>query len=237
MQQKLFIGRNISVETKNWLIGENIGFGEHSFNHIEFNEPDLSLFSSFKNKPKQFVISSQWAAKWLVKYQTQIGIGKNDSVLCLSEKQWEICSGVSKNIFVASHQNAASLAQLVFENNHGEQVLYLHGNLSLNVFELKMKSFGIRIQKAEVYRNMPVLKKVENIFGVYLFFSPSGAQNFCKSGNQIPHSSAITAIGSTTAKACEKLFGREIFISEKQDELASVKFAAGLLQNSVIPLK
>ena len=235
MSQKLFIGRKISAETKNWLILEKIRFEEHSFIQIELNEPDFSLFSYTENKPKHWVVSSQWAAKWLFKFQSEIGLKDNDSIFCLSEKQKEIFAGFAGNIFVANSQNAVSLAQLALEKNRGEQVLYLHGNLTPDVFELEMKSVGNSFQKAEVYRNLPVLKKLENKFGVYLFFSPSGAQNFYESGNQIPLLSAIAAIGSTTSKACEKIFGREICISEKQEELAAVKFAARLLKSAVIP--
>jgi uroporphyrinogen-III synthase len=235
--QSVFIGRNISSETKSWLVNENVSFGEHAFIQIVLNEPDYLLFSACKNKPKQFVASSQWAAKWLVKYHSTIEFSNLDSVFCLSEKQKEICAAITNNILVAKHQNANSLAQLTLEKNNGEQVIYLQGNLSLNIFELKMKSLGQQFLQVEVYRNLPLQKKLENTFGVYLFFSPSGAQNFHDSGNQIPRSSTIVTIGKTTAKSCEKLFNREIFVSEKQDELAAVKFAAGLLQNSFIHLK
>lgn len=232
--QKLFIGRNISVATKSWLAAENIGFEEHPFIRIEFCEPDLSLFSSEEKKPKQFVVSSQWAAKWLVKYKTEIGFKNSDSILCLSEKQKEICYAISENIFVATHQNALSLAQLAVEINRGERVVYLHGNRSLDIFETEMKSLGIRVKKMEVYQNLPVLKTLSNTFHVYLFFSPGGVENFVTSGNMIPGTSVISAIGTTTSAACERLFDREIFISKKQEELAAVKFAAGFLQHSEI---
>jgi uroporphyrinogen-III synthase len=236
LPHNLFIGRNISAETKSWLAAENISFEEHSFIRIEYCQPNLFVFSSEEKKPKHFVVSSGCAAKWLVKFQTEIGFKKSDSIFCLSEKQKEICNAISENIFVATHQNALSLARLVFKINRCEPVVYLHGNLSLNIFENEMKSLGVRFQKAEVYRNEPVLTKLEKTFGVYLFFSPSGAENFVQSGNQIPRNSTIAAIGPTTANACEKLFGREIMTSEKQKELDAVQFAAGLLQQSGIRL-
>lgn len=231
MNPELFIGRNISAETKSWLADENIGFEEHPFIRIELREPRFLLFSSEDKKPEQFVVSSQWAAKWLVKYKTEIDFDKFDSILCLSEKQKEICSSISDNIFVATHQNAFSLAQLAGELNRGERVVYLHGNKSLNVFETEMKSLGIRIKKIEVYQNLPVLKTLSNTFHVYLFFSPGGVENFLTSGNMIPGTSVITAIGTTTSAVCERLFEREIFISKTQEELAAVKFAAGFLQH------
>jgi len=236
MPQKLFIGRKISSETKTWLSGENIAFEEHQLIIIEFCEPDISLFSSFENKPKMWIISSQWAAKWLVKYQKEIGFKTTDSVICLSEKQKGICSGFAANISVSNQQNAVSLSKLAIEKYCGEQVICLTGNLSMNNGELEMKSLGNQFQKTNVYRNSPLLKKVEGEFDVYLFFSPSGAISFSESGNKILASAAILAIGPTTAKSCEEIFGREILISEIQEELAAVQFAVGLLKKIEIQL-
>ena len=232
----LFIGRNISAETKSWLAAENIGFEEHPFIRIVLSEPGFQLFYSKDKKPEQFVVSSQWAAKWLVKYKTEIGFKKNDSIFCLSERQREICSTISGNIFVAEQPNAFSLAHLAGAMNSGKRMVYLHGNRSLNDFETEMTSLGIGVQKIEVYQNLPVLKTLSNTFGAYLFFSPSGVENFVKSGNLIPSASVISVIGTTTAKTCERLFCREIFISKTQEELAAVQFAAGFLKHSEIRL-
>ena len=232
--QSVFIGRNISSETKSWLVSENLSFEEHSFIQIVLKEPDFSIFSFIRKKPEQFVVSSQWAAKWLVKYHSRIEFSNLDSVLCLSEKQKLICNKISDSIFVAEQQNAQSLARLVGKTNRGEKVIYLHGNLALNVFDKTLESFKIECEKLEVYRNLPVLKKLENTFDVYLFFSPGGVQNFVNSGNVIPDTSAIVAIGATTAETGNKFFNREIYISKIQEELAAVKFAAGLLRHNEI---
>ena len=236
MKTSLFIGREISAGTKSWLVAEKIGFEEHPFIRIELSKPILPVFSSQEKRAKQIVVSSQWAAKWLVKFKTEIGFETNDSVLCLSEKQKEICSAVSENVLVATQQNALSLAQLASQTNRGGLVVYLRGDLSLDTFELEMKSLGIGIQKLEVYRNVPVLIKLEKTFDVYLFFSPSGAENFVKSGNLIPHTSAIAAIGAATGTICKALFNREIIISKTQEELATVKLASTLLIHSEIRL-
>ena len=100
-----------------------------------------------------------------------------------------------------------------------------------------MESYNINFEKFEVYRNLPVIKSIEDTFDFYLFFSPSGAANFEESGNHIPDYASVVAIGTTTATACEKLFGREISISEKQTELDAVKFAVGVLQEFEIQHK
>lgn len=226
MPQKLFIGRNISAETKLWLSSVNIDFEDHQLIKIESCEPDFAMFSSLENKPKMWMISSQWTAKWLIKYHNEIGFGKADSVICLSEKQKEICSGFTQNISVSNKKNIKSLAKLAFGKNNGEQMIYLHGNLSKNIFNTELKHPETNLKKVKVYRNLPVYKKMDEAFKCYLFFSPSGAISFVESGNKISRSAVIVAIGPTTAKACKEIFGREIFVSEKQDELAAVQFAS-----------
>ena len=178
-----------------------------------------------------FVVSSQWAAKWLVINNKKIGFKNFDSVVCLSEKQKQICSKFSENIIVAEQQNSFSLAQSIKESNHGETIIYLHGNLSLKAFDRTLESFVAGYEKLEVYRNLPILKKIDSTFDVYIFFSPSGVENFASSGNRIPETSFIVAIGTTTAETCGRFFNREIHISKKQEELAAVQFAAGLIQN------
>ncbi len=129
------MGRNISEETETWLSPQDIDFEEHQLIQIEFCEPDLSLFPTLKNEPKMWVFSSQWAAKWLVKYHAEIGFGTDDSFVCLSEKQLEICQRITKNICVSNQQNAVWLSKLALDQNNGKQVIYLPGNLSNNIFE------------------------------------------------------------------------------------------------------
>ena len=137
MQQKLFMGRNISEETKTWLSLQDIDFEEHQLIQIEFCEPDFSLSSTLKDEPKMWVFSNQWAAKWLVKYHAEIGFGIDDSIVCLSEKQREICQCITKNISVSNQQNAVWLSKLTLDQNNGQQVIYLHGNLSNNIFKIE----------------------------------------------------------------------------------------------------
>ena len=229
MQQKLFIGRNISEETRTWLSTKNIDFEDHQLIQIELCEPDFALFSTIKIKPKMWVISSQWAAKWLLKYHAEIGFGILDSIVCLSEKQKEICKVITRNISVSNQQNAVWLSKMAFGQNKGQSVIYLHGNLSNHIFENEFDTPEKPFHEVEVYRNSPILKQLGN-FEVYLFFSPSGVINFVEGGNFIPAFSQIVAIGSTTAKTCKEIFQREVFTSEVQEELAAVKCAVQILQ-------
>jgi uroporphyrinogen-III synthase len=227
-----FIGREIESETAGWLKKEKVSFEAYALIQIEFSKPDILIFSEFQNKRKQWVVSSQWAAKWLAENFTELGFGKLDSVFCLSEKQKEIVSAVSRNIWVSPELNAASLAQFILQKNKTEVIFFLQGNLSLNVLESNLSHLGNRFQKTEVYRNLPLSKKIEGVFDVYLFFSPGAVKSFYEAGNKIPGRSKIAVIGPTTAKTCAVYFDNEILVSGVQEELAFVKYAVEMYRQS-----
>jgi uroporphyrinogen-III synthase len=223
MEPTFFIGREISSETKNWLNRQQVIFEKYPLIQIEFTNPDLSVVSAIKNN-RQFVVSSNQSAKWLAENYLAVGFSEHDAVFCLSEKQKQTLF-FTKKVFVSKEQNAASLAKLVLAQNNTETVVSLHGNKTLDVFSTEIERFGLPFYTLEVYKNVPVNSKIEGEFNVYLFFSPSAVQSFVEGGNEIPDSSKIVAIGPTTAKTCRRFFGNRIFISEKQEELAVVKYA------------
>lgn len=224
----VFIGREIQEETRKWLFEKQLIFEEHPLFEIELNKPDVLFFKQIVAEKKIFLVTSQWAAKWLVLNATEIGFIQTDFILCLSKKQKEICSIISENILVAEEKNADSLAKLVLDKIQDENLIYLKGNNSLTVLQSILKINGIRIAEIEVYKNLPSQKTIENEFDIYLFFSPSGISNFYESGNRIPVISKIVAIGKTTAVACRNTFSNEVFISPVQEELATVKYAINI---------
>ncbi len=227
-QPALFIGRKISIETANWLKHQKVLFEEHPLFRIEWNEPECFEFSTIGQKKRQFAITSRWAAKWLVKNAAEIGFNNSDSVFCLSEKQRNVCSRITQNIFISEESNAESLAKLIQAKNKNEQVVFLCGNRSLDVLEMKLNQ-NHRFKKVEVYRNLPLFPEVKSEFDFYLFFSPGSVENFYKAGNTIPKRSKIVTIGSSTAKACLVFFRNEILASPVQEEIAMVKYAAALM--------
>lgn len=225
MDNSIFIGRTVSKETRAWLLQNKIRFEEHPLIQIEYNMLNFSEFEQFRSQRKQFVVTSQWAAKWLVEYNAEMGLKDEDSIFCLSEKQKLILKDVSKNIFVSKKRNAKSLANLVISKNNQELVIFLHGNRTLNIIESQLSSFYSGFVTIEVYRNYPVYLRLKKKFSAYIFFSPGGVENFNDSGNSIPETAEIFAIGETTADACKLLFKNKVSISEQQDEISVIKYA------------
>jgi hypothetical protein len=126
---------------------------------------------------------------------------------------------------VSECKNARSLADLVIKRYHSGIVIFLHGNQSVNQNESGRAPFYSIFKSIGVYQNFPIPEKIDKEFNLYVFFSPSGVRSFNHSGNVIPASAGIVAIGETTAKACKTLFTNRVFVSEKQDELSVIQFA------------
>ncbi len=164
MKQSLFIGRKLGSRTKNWLKDNAVDFEEHPLIQIELVQPESLKMNFVKDTGRQFVITSQWAAKWLSENFTKLEYTNNDSVLCISEKQEKILRTFTNQIFVSEKQNAASLVQLVFQKNTNETVVFLRGNKSLDIVPSNLKLKGVKIEELKVYRNLPQKIKTDKFF-------------------------------------------------------------------------
>ena len=225
MSYSIFIGRELSGETRKWLHSNNVAFTEKPLIKIEFLLPDFLFFNQLKNKEKSFVITSRWAAHWLKKYNSEIGIKSADSIFCISQKKADVLSELSNDIFISKEKNAKSLAELVNENCKEKAVVYLKGDKSLNTLQTEIDSEKIQLFKTEVYRNLPIAQKLSADFDAYLFFSPSGIESFIEAGNLIPASALVFTIGHTSGNRAKQIFTNQIIESPVQEEKAFVEFA------------
>jgi uroporphyrinogen-III synthase len=231
MSPALFIGRKVSIETKNWLLENQVDFEEHPLIDFEYSNPDLSMFSA-TNGPKYFVVSSNRAANWLAAHYREAGFSDNDAVFCLSGKQKSQILSFTENVLVSPLQNAASLAKLVVSQKTKAIVVLLQGSESLDIIPAELESFGINFINVEVYKNIRLKPEIKSEFDVYLFFSPSAVQSFTDGKNRIPEKAGIVAIGETTAATCRLHFSNTIFIAEVPDELTMIKLAAGIKEKN-----
>ena len=225
MNLSIFIGRELSDETKNWLRKNNVSFINKPLIKIEFLSPDFVFFDPIKQTEKNWAITSNQAAKWFKKHGTEIGLEITDSIFCISQKQAEKLSELSNDIFISRHRNANSLAELVNDKCVGKTVVYLKGDKSLNTLQSEIDIENIELLETEVYRNLPVIQKLDTDFDAYLFFSPSGIDSFIEAGNHISESAQIFTIGHATGNRAKQQFSNQIIESPIQEEKAFVEFA------------
>ena len=225
MSYSIFIGRELSDETRKRLQKNNVSFIDKPLIKVEYNLPDFLFFERLENKDKYWVITSGWAALWLKKYHTEIALDTLNSIYCLSKKQAEVLSEISNRIVISKDKNANSLAELVNKKCNGKTVIYLKGDKSLNTLQTEIDSENIQLFETEVYQNLQVVQKLNTDFDAYLFFSPSGIDSFIAAGNLISKSAIVFTIGHATGNRAEQVFSSQIIESPIQEEKAFVEFA------------
>lgn len=225
----IFIGRNITDESKAWLRERQVDYVEQPLINIQLNEPDSAFFQKIAKHTKNWIITSNWAAIWLQQHYKTIGFKRIDVVFCLSEKQATTIREFSNAVFVSKEKSLNSLSELLKQEKTHKLCICLKGNRSL-------KASGLEIIEVEVYENILIKPFVENEFDAYLFFSPSGIESFIQGGNSIPADSKIITIGETTARKAKEEFATEVQVSTVQSELATIQKAVSVLKEKEINL-
>ena len=220
-----FIGEKLSAVTRQWLQKQHVQYIEQPFFRIEYKKPKLSFFETMTNTRKQWVITSVYAAHWLARFQSQVGLTASDRLYCWSEKQAEILKALNLPINISSYSSITELAENVISQNQSDSVLFLHGDKLHSEINSVFSSFSIQYSEIEVYKNTPIEKIVSGMFDAYLFFSPSGIDNFKASGNFTDPRSLILANENSTARAAWRVFTNKVYLSPEQEELSFVQYS------------
>lgn len=218
-----FIDEKLSRVTRQWLQKQHVQFIEQPFIRIEYKKPNLPFFETMANTRKQWVVSSVYAAHWLVRFQEKVGLTMNDRLYCWSSAEAEILEKLNLPIVKSSFSIAAELAENVINQNQGDSVLFLHGDKLHNEISNLFAGFPIQFTEMEVYKNTPIEKFVSGIFDAYLFFSPTGIDNFKASGNFPNPVSLILANQNSTAREAWRVFTNKVYLSPEQEELSFVQ--------------
>ena len=124
-----FIGEKLSAVTRHWLQKQHVQYIEQPFFRIEYKKPKLSFFKTMTNTSKQWVITSVYAAHWLARFQSQVGLTASDRLYCWSEKQAEILKALNLPINISIW---ADLGKLV---THGDGHL---GQIDIPAMQLRL---------------------------------------------------------------------------------------------------
>lgn len=218
-----FIGEKLSSATRQWLVKQHVLFIEEPFFRTEYKKPNLSFFKTMAKTQKQWVVTSSYAAHWLVRFYTKLGLTASDRLYCWSDKQADILKKLNLEVVVSSYNNPAELADNVLSQNLGDAILFLHGDLLHNELSSVFSSVGYNFTEIEVYKNTPVEKFFSGIFDAYLFFNPLSIENFKASGNFTSPKSLVLANESATAQEAWRTLDNKVYISPEQEELSFVQ--------------
>ncbi|MBC8004833.1 MAG: uroporphyrinogen-III synthase [Verrucomicrobia bacterium] len=220
-----FIAERLSKATRQWLQKQQVQFIEKPFSRVEYKKPNLKFFETMAQSPKQWIVTSTYAAHWLVRFGSKIGLTPNDRLYCWSDRQAEVLSQLNLPVGVASYSNSSELASKVIDENRGESAIFLHGDKLHNDISAVLARYFIPYSEVEVYRNTPVEQMVSGMFDAYLFFSPAGIDSFKASGNFPNPQSVVLANENSTAREAWRLFTNTVYLSPEKEELSFVQYA------------
>lgn len=229
----IFIGRSLSEKTRQWLKSQPVKFIEQPLFRIQFRKPQTDFLESIKNEPVSLVVTSSYAAHWLLRFREQFGDQAKHEIFCLSFKQENILKESGLTVYRSGEPNIFSLSELIVNHNSGQKVVYLRGNKSLNDLYEQLFNRGIQPVELEVYKNTPIEKWLNQTFDAYLFFNPKSIETYKASGNFPAPKGQIMAVGDTTAMMAWKVFPNEVNVSREQEELSFVKFSIDRLQKKL----
>lgn len=229
----VFIGRSLSEKTRQWLRSQPVRFIEQPLFRIQFRKPKVEFLESIKDEKVSLVVTSSYAAYWLVRFRHYLGPRSKHEIFCMSTKQQGILKKARMKVHRSEEPNIFSLTELISSHNKGQKVVYLRGNKSLNDLYEQLFSNGIRPIEMEVYKNTPIEKWLNQTFDAYLFFNPKSIETYKASGNFPAPKGQIMAVGDNTAMMAWKVFPNEVNVSKEQEELSFVKFSIDRLQRKL----
>ena len=136
---------------------------------------------------------------------------------------WQIyCIGTTTNLLVKKYfgdkaivgtaNSAAELATLIANNKSIKQVDFFCGDQRRDELPEILRNNQVAVNEITVYTTTTVANIINKIYAGILFFSPSGVHSFFKH-NQLPATTILFAIGSTTANEIVKYTNNPIVLS------------------------
>ncbi len=229
----IFIGRSLSSATRRWLKKQPIRFIEHPISHVKYRKPNVKFLQSLKDEQVSLVVTSSYAAHWLMRFYKYFGTHIKYEVFCLSEKQRDILQNTQLKIHLAKEPNTFSLAQLIKDKSSGQRAIYLRGDKALNDLYERLFSEGIHTHELEVYKNTPFETWINEAFDAYLFFSPTAIESYKAAGNFPAPNGIIMAVGESTARRAWTVFPNTVNQSYDHEELSFVKFSVDRLMKKI----
>ncbi len=110
--------------------------------------------------------------------------------------------------------DAAELASLIAKDRFIDEVFFFCGDIRRDELPAILRKNNIGVNETVVYTTTLVPNKINQQYDGILFFSPSAATSFF-SNNELPESTVLFAIGTTTANEIKKYTPNKIIISSE----------------------
>lgn len=162
---------------------------------IEVDEYDAIHIEYLKDIPvtnvSNAIVTSKNAAKVLVENEVTA-----EKVFCVGTKTAALLTSKSYNV-VKVTANAVELAEFIVEHFSDHEFVFFCGNLRREELPRLLKNAAVTLKELLVYHTEKNVKKIEETYQGYLFFSPSAIESF-QMVNDLSDAK-VFCIGETTA--------------------------------------
>jgi uroporphyrinogen-III synthase len=138
---------------------------------------------------------------------------------------WDIgCIGYATKKLVAKYfgeksikatgDDATRLGENLMRIQGIKKVYFFCGNQRRDELPKLLQSNGVTVHELEVYRTIQITEHIDEKYDGILFFSPSAVNSFFEK-NTLPNSTALFAIGNTTARALKPFTDNDVVVADK----------------------
>jgi uroporphyrinogen-III synthase len=186
---------------------------------LSFIETSLINDKELTKKIKELLLSES-----TVVFTSMNAVDAVASHLTKAKPDWKVyCIGITTNklvkhyfgegVIIGTATNAAELAGLIVEDRKANKLCFFCGDQRREELPSILRNNGIRVHEIEVYQTKDVTHTLNKEYQGILFFSPSAASSFFKS-NQLPDSTVLFSIGTTTADELAAKSKNKIVVSD-----------------------
>ncbi|MDO5510188.1 MAG: uroporphyrinogen-III synthase [Weeksellaceae bacterium] len=207
MATRVLLTKNYDAELIREHFGETFAVDCQSFINIE------SINANHEATAETAIITSRNAINALsnqAHYDKLWVVGENTAA-ALQEH-------ISTEMLVAD--NAKELLEIILQNSEPGAIDFWCGTSRLDFLPRSLAAAGYSVHEKHCYHTQLLGLKLEEMYDVYAFFSPTGVEGFFRENTLAPDAKVI-AIGNTTAQALKLCTQNPIFTAQKPN-LASI---------------
>lgn len=130
--------------------------------------------------------------------------------------------------------NAGALADTIISRGEKE-VTFFCGDIRRDELPDKLQEAGIELNEVMVYRTIETPHVLDKAYHGILFYSPSAVHAFFNSNSQLPESTDLFAIGTTTAAALNTYTTNRIYVADSPSKEQLVRDAMDYYRNPKQP--
>lgn len=215
---KVLFTRTISPQSMLYAQSFGLEVSSLSFISVELypiTEDIVRFFS--ENCFSAWIFTSVNSAKFASELLRNDSCIKPNRIYCVGAKTASYFEEFSIPVHCPAVAHAASLSDLIIEDDLEGKFCYFKGTMSLEIIGMRLQEAGVDYELVECYQTVLCSPDINpDFFDAVVFYSPSAVQAYVHAGFAVC-SPNLYALGETTAASVRSLIGRLAKVPERPD--------------------